>query len=504
MSAELPSTPAVIGCIGAGYVGGPTCAIIAQQCPDIQVHVVDKSAERIAQWNSDCLPIFEPDLDEIVKKCRGRNLHFSTDVDDIIQRAQILFISVNTPTKTYGQGKGRAADLKYVEAVARQIALVARGNLIVVEKSTVPVKSAQSIADILHANRTSQSKFQVLSNPEFLAEGTAVQDLMQPDRILIGGEDSPAGWRAIRTLCSVYERWIPAERIITMNTWSSELSKLVANAFLAQRISAINAVSAVCEATGADVSQVARAVGQDSRIGPRFLQASIGFGGSCFQKDILNLVYICESLNLPEVAEFWTNVVSINDYQKQRFAKRIVNCLFNTVAGKRIAILGFAFKKNTADTRESAAIYVSAHLLEEGAHLAVYDPKVVPATIRRDLEQVTGQPATVEEQVQVCSDPYEAARGAHALVVCTEWDEFQTLDYRRIFAEMPKPAYIFDGRKILNHEELTKIGFEVETIGKRVRNVSRSHPATVTNGNGLAESNLADGEQLANGAGDLA
>ncbi|XP_037070473.1 UDP-glucose 6-dehydrogenase-like [Pollicipes pollicipes] len=481
------STVTTIGCIGAGYVGGPTCAVIALKCPDIRVHVVDMNAARVAQWNSDKLPVFEPGLDDIVKECRGRNLFFSTDVDAAIEEADLLFISVNTPTKTYGHGKGRAADLKYVESVARNIAKVARGNKIVVEKSTVPVKSAQSIADILKANRTSQNKFQVLSNPEFLAEGTAVRDLLCPDRILIGGEDSADGWRAIQTLCSIYRRWIPAERIITMNTWSSELSKLVANAFLAQRISAINAVSAVCEATGADVSEVARAVGQDGRIGPHFLQASVGFGGSCFQKDILNLVYICESLNLPEVAEFWLNVVSINDYQKQRFAKRIVNCLFNTVAGKRIAILGFAFKKNTGDTRESAAIYVSAHLLEEGARLTVYDPKVDPDQVIRDLRHVTGQPEAVRDQVEVCADPYEAARGAHALVICTEWDVFQTLDYRRIFAAMPKPAYVFDGRKILNHDELTKIGFEVETIGKRVRHVSSSHPAAITNGIGCGE-----------------
>ncbi|KAF0310953.1 UDP-glucose 6-dehydrogenase [Amphibalanus amphitrite] len=476
-----------VGCIGAGYVGGPTCAVIALKCPDIRVTVCDMNPTRINQWNSDKLPVFEPGLDEIVQKCRGVNLFFTTDVVATIQESEVLFISVNTPTKTYGHGKGRAANLKYVESVAREIAKVARGNKIVVEKSTVPVKSAQSIADILKANRNSQNKFQVLSNPEFLAEGTAIEDLLNPDRILIGGEDSPDGWKAIETLSSVYKRWIPADRIITMNTWSSELSKLVANAFLAQRISAINAVSAVCEATGADVGQVALAVGKDSRIGPRFLQASVGFGGSCFQKDILNLVYICESLNLPEVAEFWLNVVSINDYQKQRFAKRIVNCLFNTVSGKRIAIMGFAFKKNTGDTRESAAIYVSAHLLEEGARLAVYDPKVEADQVTRDLNNVTGTPDVVRDQVEVCSDPYEAARGAHALVICTEWDVFQTLDYARIFAGMPKPAYVFDGRKILDHEKLTKIGFEVETIGKRVRNVSQSHPAAITNGAGSGD-----------------
>jgi len=339
-----------ICCLGAGYVGGPTCCIIAKQCPDIKVTVVDKSHERVAAWNSPNLPIYEPGLPEVVEEVRGRNLHFSTDIEAAIKGADLIFISVNTPTKTFGLGKGKAADLKYVELAARMIADTVEegaGRKIVVEKSTVPVKAAESISNILRHNIKPGVSFQVLSNPEFLAEGTAVRDLEEPDRVLIGGEESDEGREAIQALVEVYSKWVPGERIITMNTWSSELSKLAANAFLAQRISSINSMSAICEATGADVSEVARAIGRDSRIGPKFLQASVGFGGSCFQKDILNLVYISECLNLPEVAEYWSQVVSFNNFQRLRFSQRIVECLFNTITDKKITILGFAFKKNT-------------------------------------------------------------------------------------------------------------------------------------------------------------
>ncbi|XP_076319073.1 UDP-glucose 6-dehydrogenase-like [Tachypleus tridentatus] len=346
-----------ICCLGAGYVGGPTCTVIALKCPDIQVVVVDKSEARIQQWNSDTLPIYEPGLDEAVKKSRGRNLFFSTDVDTAIKESDLIFISVNTPTKTYGFGKGRAADLRYVEAAARRIAEVAVGKKIVVEKSTVPVKAAESINNILRANMRPNVSFQVLSNPEFLAEGSAVSDLLNPDRILIGGDQTSEGHKAIEKLCWVYKHWIPEKKIITMNTWSSELSKLAANAFLAQRISSINAISAICEATGACVSEVAHAVGTDSRIGPKFLEASVGFGGSCFQKDVLNLVYLCECLNLPEVANYWYQVIEMNQFQRTRFVRRITEKLFNTVTDKKITIFGFAFKKNTADTR-----YISTRL----------------------------------------------------------------------------------------------------------------------------------------------
>ncbi|KAF4522460.1 hypothetical protein B566_EDAN002544 [Ephemera danica] len=464
-----------ICCIGAGYVGGPTCSVMALKCPDIKITVVDLSKERIAQWNSEKLPIYEPGLDNVVHECRGRNLFFTTDITPAIQEADLIFISVNTPTKTFGLGKGRAADLKYVEGAARMIANVATGSKIVVEKSTVPVRAAESILTILKANNKPGVSYQILSNPEFLAEGTAVEDLLHADRVLIGGEDTVEGQAAIRELSWVYEHWIPPSKIITMNTWSSELSKLAANAFLAQRISSINSLSAVCEATGADVSEVARAVGLDSRIGPKFLQASVGFGGSCFQKDILNLVYICECLNLPEVAAYWQQVVDMNEYQMSRFSEKVIVSLFNTVTDKKITLLGFAFKKNTGDTRESPSIHVATHLLTEGARLHIYDPKVESSQIVDDLTNSTMDAALVKQQVHIFSDPYTATQDTHAIVLCTEWDEFVTLNYERIYTGMMKPAFIFDGRKILDHEKLCRLGFEVQTIGKRMnREIARS------------------------------
>ncbi|XP_071538747.1 UDP-glucose 6-dehydrogenase isoform X4 [Panulirus ornatus] len=445
-------------CIGAGYVGGPTCSVIAWKCPDICVHVVDKSEMRIKQWNSDKLPIYEPGLEEVVKECRGRNLFFSNDIETAVKEADLIFISVNTPTKTYGIGKGRAADLKHIEMCARKIAEVAEGHKIVVEKSTVPVRAAESITHILSANTKPGVSFQA------------------------------------------------------------------SNAFLAQRVSSINAISALCEATGADVSQVAGAVGRDSRIGSKFLQASVGFGGSCFQKDLLNLVYIAECVNLPEVAMYWQQVTDMNEYQRTRFAKRIVECLFNTVTDKTLAVFGFAFKKNTGDTRESPAIYVCSHLLEEGAQLNIYDPKLVngrpvrgPLQVLIDLWDkesydevrttfgyvldldklqstcelareelhktqeveskqiqcdltsvaVTSEPERVQQLINIYSDPYDAVTDAHAIVVLTEWDEFKKYDYKKMLSVMKKPAFIFDGRKILDHEALINIGFHTETIGKR-------------------------------------
>nr|XP_009511614.1 PREDICTED: UDP-glucose 6-dehydrogenase isoform X2 [Phalacrocorax carbo] len=393
-----------ICCIGAGYVGGPTCSVIAQMCPNIKVTVVDVNEARINAWNSDTLPIYEPGLKEVVESCRGRNLFFSTSIDDAIREADLVFISV-------------------------------------------------------------------LSNPEFLAEGTAIKDLKNPDRVLIGGDDSPEGQKAVRALCAVYEHWVPKEKILTTNTWSSELSKLAANAFLAQRISSINSISALCEATGADVEEVARAIGTDQRIGNKFLKASVGFGGSCFQKDVLNLVYLCEALNLPEVARYWQQVIDMNDYQRRRFASRIIDSLFNTVADKKIAILGFAFKKDTGDTRESSSIYISKYLMDEGAKLHIYDPKVPKEQIILDLSHPgVSEDNQVSRLVTISKDPYEACDGAHALVICTEWDMFKELDYERIHKKMLKPAFIFDGRRVLDdlHNELQVIGFQIETIGKKV------------------------------------
>jgi UDPglucose 6-dehydrogenase len=454
-----------ICCIGAGYVGGPTMAMIAHQCPDIQVTVADINEHRIAAWNSDVLPVYEPGLDDVVKGCRGKNLFFSTKVNENIRDADIIFVSVGTPTKTYGAGAGRAADLKYIELAARTIAEHAVGPKIIVEKSTIPVRTAQALKTVLSAN-SPQGKFQVLSNPEFLAEGTAIEDLMAPDRILIGGEMTPEGQEAVETLASVYARWVPRERILTTNLWSSELSKLVANAFLAQRISSINAVSALCEKTGADVNEVARAIGTDSRIGPKFLKASVGFGGSCFQKDVLNLTYLCEHFGLPEVAAYWDQVVVMNDWQKTRFARRIVQTLFNTVAGKRIAVLGFAFKKDTNDTRESAAISVCRDLLMEQAHVAIHDPQVSLQQIREDLAYA-GVPRDVMDQyLTYHADVAKAAEGAHGLAVLTEWDQFKELGWENIYQGMFKPAFVFDGRNLLDHEKLRNIGFDVFAIGK--------------------------------------
>nr|WP_294788543.1 UDP-glucose 6-dehydrogenase [uncultured Flavobacterium sp.] len=457
-----------ICCIGAGYVGGPTMAVIAQKCPDIQVTVVDLNEQRIAGWNDpnpENIPIYEPGLSEIVAEARGRNLFFSTDVDKAIDEAQMIFISVNTPTKTYGKGKGMAADLKYIELCARQIARVAKQNKIVVEKSTLPVRTAEAIKSILD-NTGNGVQFQILSNPEFLAEGTAVTDLLNPDRILIGGDTTQEGKEAINALVDVYANWVEREKILTTNVWSSELSKLTANAFLAQRISSINAMSELCEKTGADVSEVARAIGMDSRIGPKFLKASVGFGGSCFQKDILNLVYIAKSYGLNEVADYWEQVIIMNDHQKRRFSNKIVQTLYNTVADKKITFLGWAFKKDTNDTRESAAIYVADDLINEQANISVYDPKVSRSKMLADLNYLeTRTEENNNQSLSIFENAYEACKGAHAVAVLTEWDEFTTYDWQKIYDSMHKPAFVFDGRNILNAKKLESIGFVYNGIG---------------------------------------
>ncbi len=458
-----------ICCIGAGYVGGPTMAVIAQKCPHIKVTVVDVNEQRINAWNSandEDLPIYEPGLAEVVKEARGRNLFFSTDVEKAIDEAEMIFISVNTPTKTYGAGKGMAADLKYIELCARQIAKVAKSDKIVVEKSTLPVRTASAIKEIL-TNTGNGVRYQILSNPEFLAEGTAVADLFQPDRVLIGGDTTPEGQQAIQSLVEVYSHWVAKDKILTTNLWSSELSKLTANAFLAQRVSSINALSELCEKTGADVNEVAQAIGLDSRIGPKFLKASVGFGGSCFQKDILNLVYIAKSYGLDEVATYWEQVILMNDHQKRRFAKNIISTLYNTVAGKKIAFLGWAFKKDTNDTRESAAIYVADDLLNEQAVIAVFDPKVKPAQMWSDLNYLNSRSeAENQKQLTAYQNPYEACQGAHAVAVLTEWDEFKSYDWQKIYEAMLKPAFVFDGRNILDQKSLEKIGFVYRAIGK--------------------------------------
>ena len=458
-----------ICCIGAGYVGGPTMAVIAQQCPEIEVNVVDINEQRIADWNDenlDNLPIYEPGLKELVAEARGRNLFFSTEIEKNIDKAEMIFISVNTPTKTYGKGKGMAADLKFVELCARQIAHVAKDDKIVVEKSTLPVRTAEAVKNILD-NTGNHVKFQILSNPEFLAEGTAINDLLHGDRVLIGGDQTPEGKEAIDTLAWVYAHWMPEERILKTNVWSSELSKLTANAFLAQRISSINALSALCEKTEADIDEVARAIGSDSRIGPKFLKTSVGFGGSCFQKDILNLVYICHTLGLQEVADYWEQVIMMNDYQKRRFADNIIKTLYNTVSGKKIAFLGWAFKKDTNDTRETAAMYVADILMEDLADIYVYDPKVKHEQMFADVDYLNSRTEKANrEQLKPQNDPYEACKDAHAVAVLTEWDEFTAYDWQKIYDNMMKPAFVFDGRNILDRQKLEKIGFKFYGIGK--------------------------------------
>jgi UDPglucose 6-dehydrogenase len=445
-------------CIGAGYVGAPTMAMIAAKCPHYRVLVVDIDREKIKAWNSDRLPIYEPGLDELVKKTRGRNLFLSAEIERGIQECDIIFVSVNTPTKAFGQGAGKAADLQYWERTARQILENSERNKIIVEKSTLPVRTAEAMERILNGN-SKGIHFEVISNPEFLAEGSAVQDLESPDRVLIGSRETPEGVLARKAIVDIYANWVDRERIIESNVWSSELSKLTANAFLAQRISSINTISALCEKTEADVDEIAYAVGKDSRVGPHFLKASVGFGGSCFKKDILNLVYICESYGLAEVARYWESVVAINEWQEKRFIMNMLANMFNTMAGKKIAIFGFAFKANTGDTRESAAIYVTRGLIEEHARVVITDPKALD-NARKDLSDII-------DRVTFEADPYRAAEGAHAIAVLTEWSLFKQLDYRRIYKSMVHPAFLFDGRNILDHKALYELGFNVFPVGKK-------------------------------------
>lgn len=444
-------------CIGAGYVGGPTMTVIADKCPDVKVTVVDINQARIDAWNGDNLPIFEPGLDEVVKRARGRNLFFSTDIPNAVREADIIFVSVNTPTKTFGQGAGKASDLQYWEKTAREILDVAASDKIIVEKSTLPVRTAAAMERILNSNDKGLH-FEVLSNPEFLAEGTAIQDLFEPDRVLIGSHQTKTGLAALAKVVDIYAHWVPREKILTTNLWSSELTKLTANAFLAQRISSINSISALCERTGADVDEVAFVMGKDHRIGSKFLKASIGFGGSCFKKDILNLVYLCGYYGLPEVAAYWESVVKINEWQTHRVTSRMLERMFNTIADKKIAVFGFAFKANTGDTRESPANLVVRDLLAEHARPVVTDPKAIPDAMR-DLKDVL-------DRVSFEDDPYKAAEGAHAVVVCTEWKCFAELDWKRIYKSMEKPAFVFDGRNILDASALRKIGFDVANVGK--------------------------------------
>ena len=444
-------------CIGAGYVGGPTMAVIAKNCPEHRVVTVDINAEKIAAWQSDQPPIYEPGLKEIVLGARDKNLFFSTDIGRHIAEADIIFVSVNTPTKTFGQGAGKTADLQYWEKTARQILEHSTSPKIVVEKSTVPVRTAEAMERILNSNDKGLF-FDVVSNPEFLAEGTAIRDLESPDRVLVGGRETPSGQKAVQAIVDIYAHWVPGERIIATNLWSSELSKLASNAFLAQRVSSINAMANLCEKTGADITEVARAIGADCRIGSRFLRASVGFGGSCFKKDILNLVYLCEFYGLYEVAAYWEQVVRMNEYQQANFVSKMVSAMFNTVAGKRIALFGVAFKADTSDIRESPALAICRALLEEHAQVVITDPHAMDnarANLRDVADRVIFEP-----------DPYVAAQGAHAIAILTEWPHFAELDYPAIYTTMVHPAFVFDGRNILDHKSLYEIGFNVYAIGK--------------------------------------
>ena len=462
-----------ICCIGAGYVGGPTMSVIADKCPNIKINVVDKNTKRIELWNSsnlESLPIFEPGLDEIIERCRGKNLTFSTDIKEKISSADMIFISVNTPTKKKGIGAGQASDLKWVEACAREVAKFATGHTIVVEKSTLPVKTAEVIKTILKTSKSNSKSFEVLSNPEFLSEGTAIKDLEKPDRVLIGGESNDA----IMALSNIYSSWVPKEKILHTNIWSSELSKLTANAFLAQRISSINSISALCESTGADVREVSRAIGLDSRIGSRFLNSGPGFGGSCFKKDILNLVYLAKFFGLQEVADFWVEVVKLNDWHQHRLSKLITQKLLGTISGKKICILGFAFKANTNDTRESASITICRDLLEEGAFLSINDPKVSKEQIELDLKSKSLTSINYSEKTDFFSlegqwsfekDIYKSAHNSDAILILTEWENYLNIDWNKISENMRKPSWVFDARSILNPEEIINNDLHLWRIG---------------------------------------
>ncbi len=464
-----------ICCIGAGYVGGPTMAVIADKCRNIQVNVVDVNNKRIQEWNSEDLsklPIYEPGLAEIVKRCRGSNLHFSKEIEKNIKNADMIFISVNTPTKKDGIGAGKASDLTFIEKAAREIAKFSNSHTIIVEKSTLPVRTADTIKQILKSSKNNLDKslgntstFDVLSNPEFLAEGSAINDLNDPDRILIGGESH----EAINSLKEIYLNWVSPSKIITTNLWSSELSKLAANAFLAQRVSSINSLSALCEESGANINEVKKAIGSDKRIGNDFLNQGPGFGGSCFKKDILNLVYLCEFYGLKEVASYWEKVLEINEWQKSRILKIIFQKLFGTITSKNIAIFGFSFKANTNDTRESPSIEICKNLIKEGAILKIYDPRVMPNQIEKDLEGY--EKGNIDEEYSSGSwnyydNVYESTKNADAIIILTEWNEFNNLDWYLISKNMRSPSWLFDTRSTQNIEKAKKYGINLWCLGK--------------------------------------
>ena len=452
-----------ICCIGAGYVGGPTMAVIASKCPHLNITLVDTNYERINLWNGnlDSLPIFEPGLSEIIKEVRGKNLFFSTEIDKSIINSEIIFIAVNTPTLTEGPGAGLGANLDYIKECARRIAKVSTSNKIVVEKSTVPIKTAETLKEIFDS-QNKDYHFEILSNPEFLAEGTAVNDLLFPDRVIIGGSESKEGKAAVNILKEIYLNWVKDDKIVTTNVWSSELSKLASNAMLAQRVSSINSLSALCEKTGANILEVSKAIGMDSRIGDKFLKPSVGFGGSCFQKDILNLVYLCKSYKLDEVAEYWHQVVKINNYQKNRFLNLIIDNIHQPYGDKQITLYGWSFKKNTNDSRESPAIFIAYRLLKLGFTIKVYDPKTSDEIIKNDIKDIANKytDTLINSNIKFINDPYLAASKSECVAVLTEWDEFISYDWKKIKKSLNGNQFIIDGRYIIKDNiDINKLEF---------------------------------------------
>ena len=523
--------------------------------PALRVTVIDRDEQRIRRWNSAHLPIREPDLNSIVRvtrdglearpvpageaqippendafsQARPANLFFTTACTESIAKADMIFIAVNTPTKTFGTGAGHATDMTAFECVIQDIAKHARPDVILVEKSTVPCRTAKMVQDILDDVRPG-SRMQILSNPEFLSEGTAVKDLMKLDRVLIGSPATSEGRRAAVALTTLYASWVPRSKISGTHVFSSELSKLVANAMLAQRISSINSIGAICEKTGADVQEIATSIGLDRRVGPQFLKAGLGFGGSCFRKDIGSLVYLAKTLGLDEVADYWHSVLIINQSQRTRFTRKVISRLNGTLRGKKITILGFAFKKDTGDARESVAIDIIRILLEERpAEIAIFDPGCSHEDIQRELDIMTStmqsDVAHWKDRITISTGPYEACLESNAICIVTDWDLFKTapsiykskcpqdvlrvnpapvavvshlaqiqaeqfldlpscpedcpectrpfssstmehdFEWARILYHMKRPRWIFDGRGILDVTEMERLGARVEVLG---------------------------------------
>ncbi|KAF7860368.1 hypothetical protein EAF04_008495 [Stromatinia cepivora] len=467
--------------VGAGYVGGPTAAILALQNPRIKFTVIDKDSLKIKQWNSKHLPIHEPGLPEIIRICRdgsrafslsndsskdvesfsgglaernhhvhiparSPNLFFSDNIEMSLREADLIMIAVNTPTKTYGIGAGKATDMMAVISAVQDIGKYAKAGTIIVEKSTVPGRTGEFIKNTLAIHRP-HTNFPILSSPEFLSAGTAIRDLLYPDRILIGSSPSRTSNPAANSLASLYH-WLPSSKIVHTSTSSSELAKLVSNAMLAQRISSINSISAICESIDANADEVATAVGMDSRIGCKYLKAGIGFGGSCFGKDIRSLVFLAEELGLDEVVAYWGSVLAVNEWQRRRWVEGIVKALGGGLGRKRLVVLGYAFKRGTGDVRESLAGEVVRMLGEERPGcIVVWDDGCESEVLKEELRGVEG--ARVEE------DLYVACEGADAVLVCRELETPSTdanseLEDPRPFSNNPSEIDLLNIRNYLS------------------------------------------------------